>query len=171
MAEPLEIERKWLIHYPNIEAMSQMVGFDYSEIEQTYTSHIEHNAYGRIRKRGKKGKYKYYKTFKTKISDLTHIEYEEEIDENEYLEIMKEKRQGYNTISKVRYVFDYQGFTYEVDVFPFWTDRAFMECEIESEDTQIPIPTCVDIIKEVTYDKRYRNSALAQSIITEDLEK
>lgn len=170
MAEPLEIERKWLISYPNVDKLAEMDNFDYSEIEQTYTTYMEHNAYGRIRKRGKKGVYRYYKTFKRKISDLTRVEYEEEITESEYLEIMKKKRQGFNTISKIRYVFDYSGFTYEVDVFPFWRDRAFMECEMKSEDTAVPIPPCVHIIKDVSEDKRYRNSYLAQKITTENLE-
>lgn len=169
MSEPLEIERKWLIHMPDIEKLSEMDNFDFSEIEQTYTTHVEHNAYGRIRKRGKNGIYKYYKTFKRKITELTRVEYEEEIEESEYLEIMKEKRVGFHTISKVRYVFTYKGFTYEVDVFPFWNDRAFMECEVDSEDTEIPVPPCVKIIKDVSNDKRYRNSYLAQVITTEEI--
>ena len=63
----------------------------------------------------------------------------------------------------------YKGFKYEVDVFPFWNDRAFLECEVESEDTEIPIPSCVMIIKEVSFDSRYKNSVLAQKITTEKL--
>ena len=169
MSEPLEIERKWLIRFPSVEEMQKMDNYNFTEIEQTYTSHMEHNAYGRIRKRGKKGCYTYTKTFKRKISDLTRIEYEEEITQEEYLELLKKKKKGFNTISKVRHTFVYMGFTYEIDVFPFWKDRAFMECEVKSEDTQIPVPPCVDIIKEVSFDDRYRNSCLAQVIITEEI--
>lgn len=44
-----------------------------------------------------------------------------------------------------------------------------MECEVNSEDVEIPIPPCVKVIKEVTDDSRYTNSNLAQKIITEDL--
>lgn len=169
MGEPLEIERKWLIRFPSIEEMQKMDSCDYTEIEQTYTNHMEHNAYGRIRKRGKNGCYSYTKTFKRKISDLTRVEYEEEITQEEYLELLKKKKKGFNTISKVRYTFVYMGFTYEIDVFPFWNDRAFMECEVKSENIEIPIPPCVDIIKEVSFDKRYRNSYLAQVITTEEI--
>ncbi len=169
MGEPLEIERKWLIRYPDIAKMSKMDNYNYSEIWQTYTNHIEHNAPGRIRKRGKNGKYTFTKTFKRKITDLTRVEYEEEISEKEYNEILKEKKPGYNTIEKVRHTFDYKGFKYEIDIFPFWSDRAFMECEVKSEDTEIPVPPCVDIIREVSFDKRYRNSYLAQVITTEDI--
>ncbi len=169
MAEPLEIERKWLIRFPNIEALRNMEEYDYTEIAQTYTDYVEHNAYGRIRKRGKNGHYTYTKTFKRKISDLTRVEYEDEITEDEYLEILKMKKKGYNTIEKVRHTFTYNGFNYELDVFPFWSDRAFLECEVSSEDTEIPIPPCVEVIKEVSSDKRYRNSYLAQIITTEEI--
>ena len=169
MAEPLEIERKWLIRFPNLDKLSKMEDYDYTEIEQTYTDHIEHNTCGRIRKRGKEGKYTYTKTFKKKISDLTRVEYEDEIEREENLEIMKKKKRGYNTISKVRHTFTYKGFLFEIDVFPFWNDRAFMECEVDREDISIPIPPCVEIIKEVSFDKRYRNSYLAQIITTEEI--
>ena len=151
MNEPLEIERKWLIEYPSVDMMKNMTDYDYSEIEQTYTNYMEHSVYGRIRKRGKKGNYKFYKTFKKKITNLTRVEYEDEITEEEYNKII------------------YEGLKYEIDVFPFWNDRAFMECEVNSEDAKIPIPPCVKVIKEVTDDSRYTNSNLAQKIITEDL--
>ena len=82
---------------------------------------------------------------------------------------MKHKREGFNTINKVRHTFIYEGLKYEIDVFPFWNDRAFMECEVNSEDAKIPVPPCVKVIKEVTDDSRYTNSNLAQKIITEDL--
>ncbi|MGN0459587.1 MAG: CYTH domain-containing protein [Ruminococcus sp.] len=169
MGEPLEIERKWLIEYPNIEELSKMDDYDYTEIWQTYTDYMEHNAFGRIRKRGKDGKYTYTKTFKRKISDLTRVEYEEEITPEEYKKIMEYRKKGYNTINKVRHTFMYKDFKYEVDVFPFWDDRAFLECEVDSEDTEIPIPDCVRIIKEVSFDSRYKNSVLAQKITTEEL--
>lgn len=170
MGEPLEIERKWLIHYPSVDEMMKMPKYDYSEIQQTYTDYIEHNAYGRIRKRGKNGVFKYYKTFKKKITNLTRVEYEEEITEKEYLKIMQYKRKGFATIEKVRHTFDYCGLKYEVDVFPFWNDRAFMECEVNSEDKVILIPPCIKVIKEVSNDSRYNNSNLAQKVITENLE-
>ena len=169
MNEPLEIERKWLIEYPSVDMMKNMTDYDYSEIEQTYTNYMEHSVYGRIRKRGKKGNYKFYKTFKKKITNLTRVEYEDEITAEEYNKIMKHKREGFNTINKVRHTFIYEGLKYEIDVFPFWNDRAFMECEVNSEDAKIPIPPCVKVIKEVTDDSRYTNSNLAQKIITEDL--
>ncbi len=169
MDKPLEIEHKWLIEYPDISKLAKMENFSYSEIEQIYISHKEHGVKGRIRKRGKNGNYKYYKTFKKRITNMTRIEYEDEITEEEYRTLAKTKRSGYNVISKIRYVFTQYGFTYEVDVFPFWNDRAFMECEVESEDVFVPIPDCVHVIKEVTNDSRYKNASLAVKKVTEEL--
>ena len=36
-----------------------------------------------------------------------------------------------------------------------------MEVELENEAQEFPIPEFVSVIREVTSDKRYRNSALA----------
>lgn len=53
---------------------------------------------------------------------------------------------------------------FEIDVYPFWTDRAIMEIELESEEQEILFPPAVQIITEVTSDKRYTNSSLARHV-------
>ncbi|MGX8706151.1 MAG: hypothetical protein ACSW8J_06200, partial [bacterium] len=49
----------------------------------------------------------------------------------------------------------------EYDVFPFWTDRALMEIELDSEAEQPDIPSDVQIIRDVTAEKAYKNKSLA----------
>ena len=56
-----------------------------------------------------------------------------------------------------------------MDVYPFWSDRAVLEVELESEDEAFDIPPFISVIKEVTGDKRYSNKALAKEIVTEEL--
>jgi CYTH domain-containing protein len=50
---------------------------------------------------------------------------------------------------------------FEIDVYPFWNDRAIMEIELSNADDNIVFPEYIDIIKEVTSDPSYKNAALA----------
>ena len=69
---------------------------------------------------------------------------------------------GTITIVKDRHIFRYQDLTYELDVYDFWEDQATLEAEVDSEDTPIPLPPCVELIREVTDDRSYSNSSLAR---------
>lgn len=164
MKDSLEIERKFLIKYPDIKKISLINGLEVAEMEQSYLKDG-----GRIRKIIKGEETSYIKTVKKHITNVKREEKEWEISEEEYFKDLKYKAQGTDTIVKTRYALPLFGFVYEIDVFPFWNDRAFMEVELESENQQFPIPEFVEIIKEVTEDKRYTNSSLSREIITEDI--
>ena len=51
---------------------------------------------------------------------------------------------------------------FELDVFPFWQDVALLEIELKDEKEPFEIPAFVNAIKEVSADKSYRNSVIAQ---------
>lgn len=164
MKDGLEIERKFLIKYPDKEVISLINGLRVTQIEQSYL-----NDNSRIRKIVEEDKTSYIKTVKKYITDVKREEKEWEISEEEYLTALKDKKKGADTIFKTRYALPLFGLVYEIDIFPFWNDRAFMEVELEDENQQFPIPEFVEIIKEVTEDKRYTNSSLSRKIITEDI--
>ena len=173
MNKPLEIEYKFLISYPNIEKLSTQPEYKCEKMLQLYLE-LPQKEEGfdrcRIRKVECNNKVSYIKTFKQSLSDMTRIEIESEITEEEFISLSKYLRKGYNPIEKYRHSFVLGDFTYEVDIFPFWDDRAYLEIEVDSETTKPPIPDFVHIIKDVTADKRYRNTSLAQKVITEDIE-
>ncbi len=158
---PLEIERKFLIEYPDISALKKMDGYRVRHIEQTYLQSGDGFAGGRIRRITEDGATTYVYTYKERLSDMTRREYERELGEAEYLELLKRKNPDTITIEKDRHIFNYDGLVYELDVYEFWDDKATLEAEVESEDTPIPIPPCVKLIREVTSDRRYNNSQLA----------
>ena len=58
----------------------------------------------------------------------------------------------------------YEGKDFEIDVYPFWQDRAVMEIELADEAEAVKLPPEIEIIKEVTRDRRYTNAALAREI-------
>lgn len=160
---PLEIERKFLIEYPDIERLSRMPDYHVEHLEQSYLDAHGELRGGRIRRVETELSTTYYYTYKEHITDVTRREYERKISEQEYRALLSHRAPGTHTIQKDRHVFCYSGLTYELDVYDFWDDRATLECEVDSEETEIPIPPCVTLIREVTHDRRYHNSRLAVS--------
>lgn len=162
----LEIERKFLIEYPSTEFLSSLCGVRVLKISQTYLKDDS-----RIRMICEGEKITYIKTVKKHISEITREEKEWEIGKDEYVSSLKNKKAGTNTIEKIRYAVDIDGIIYEIDIFDFWNDRAFLEIELESENQDIRIPSFIKVIKEVTFDSRYKNYSLAKKIITEEINK
>ncbi|MCD7817485.1 MAG: hypothetical protein LUH07_00300, partial [Lachnospiraceae bacterium] len=73
--EPLEIERKYLIEYPDISWLESQPNCQRVEIIQTYLKSDE-NEEVRVRQRGIDGSYVYYKTTKRRLSGLKRVEVE-----------------------------------------------------------------------------------------------
>jgi CYTH domain-containing protein len=67
-------------------------------------------------------------------------------------------------IIKNRYTFTFNGQTFEIDIYPFWKDRAVMEVELEDEEIPVLMPPDIKVIKEISHDKRYTNAALAKDV-------
>ena len=157
---PLEIERKFLIEYPDLAELERLSNGNFSDISQTYLVG-EKGTSERVRARTRDGKTVYTHNTKIKLSPMKRIEFEDEVSEEEYKELLLRADKKCRTIEKVRYCVEYGGFEFEIDVFPFWQDKAFMEVEMPSEDTSVKLPDFVKIIREVTDDNRYTNHALA----------
>lgn len=157
--EPLEIERKFLIHYPDLDLLEQICSKKMN-MTQTYLV-SEKNCSRRIRKSECRGNTVYWYNEKEKISDMTRIEREREISAQEYMELIKEAIPDAATITKTRYCIPSGDRCFEVDVFPEWKDRAFAEVELENEQQAFEVPDCLSVIREVTEDGRYTNLSLA----------
>lgn len=158
----MEIERKFLIAYPDkafLDSLSER-----TEIEQTYLNVSEHGGRMRVRKRGLDGNWVYTKTEKKKITEVSRVEIESEITESEYLELLNYSDSERATVCKTRYCYTYKNQTFEIDVYPFWTDKAVMELELESEEQTIDFPPYISLIKEVTTDKEYTNASIAKKL-------
>lgn len=159
MNNHLEIERKFLISYPDVSFLDGLDNISKVYIEQTYTeNHI------RIRKWVENGKTIYIKTIKEKINDIVRIERENIISREEYSFLMKSADKSRRTIIKTRYRYPYKDKIIEIDIFPFWSDRAFCEVELEYENESFSLPPFIKVIKEVTEDNRYNNSSIAKEI-------
>ena len=158
--EHLEIEKKYLIRIPDQGFLKSLPS---SSIEQAYILNSEGRR-ERIRCRETDGVKVYTHTVKKRLSDLTRIEQENEISKNEYEKLLRSADPDRRILHKMRYLHDYQGQVFEIDVFPFWQDRALMELELESEEQTIFLPPDITVIRDVTAEKAYTNASIAQSI-------
>ena len=158
-----EIEKKFIIRYPDTEFLKKLPGCEYTDIEQIYL--LNENGFSeRIRKRGRDSEFLYYHTLKKHITDMKRIEKENLICESEY-NILKEKANPQlNVIYKTRYCIPYEGHMLEIDVFPFWKNQAFLEIELESEEEAFSIPDYLEAVRDVTTDRAYTNRSLAEEI-------
>lgn len=163
--EHLEIERKYLIRMPDRALLSCLPS---SEIEQVYILSHEGDR-ERIRRRVYGGGTVYTHTAKTRLSDLTRVETEEEINEERYKELLAFADPSREVIRKKRFIYEYDGQDFEIDIFPFWDDRALMELELGDEEQELRMPPNIEVIREVTAEKGYTNSAIAREIPRETI--
>ena len=163
---PLEIERKYLIAYPDISWLESRPDCQRVEIEQTYLVSAGGEEV-RVRRRGADGRYTYFLTVKRKISDIKRVEVENEITEEIYRQRLLDADPAKNTIRKTRYILSTGARRFEIDVYPFWQKQAIMEIELDREDETISLPEGIRVLCEVTDDPRYKNAALATQIPNE----
>ena len=161
--EPYEIERKYLIKYPNINNLESMPNCTKVEITQTYLKSYD-DTERRVRARGIDGDYLYYLTEKRRITDLKRVEIERKLSQDEYLRLLMEADNKLHTIHKTRYCLTENNQYFEIDVYPEWEDKAILEIELNDEDEEIKIPSFIKIIKEVTDDNKYLNYNMSKEM-------
>lgn len=148
----VEIERKFLVKKTkfNIPAGGYPVTQGYLCSGESPTV--------RIRIKGDKG----FITIKGKSgkSGLSRYEWEKEISLADAVELLKLCTSG--IIDKTRHEIDFHGYIYEVDVFHGLNNGLIVaEIELEREDQKFEKPDWLG--KEVTSDKKYRNSYLSKN--------
>ncbi len=159
--EPYEIERKFLIEYPDIKVFEENPNCKSIEIIQTYLNSNNDDEI-RVRQRGENGNYIYFKTIKKKVSDIKRIEIENRLCKDEYLTLLMEADTQKRQIRKTRYCLTYNNQYFEIDIYPFWSDKAIVEIELSDENADIIFPDYIKVIKEVTDDDAYKNASLAR---------
>lgn len=159
--EPYEIERKYLIEYPDIKWLESNPSCQRVEIIQTYLNSAAGEEV-RIRQRGANGNYIYYQTIKRKVSDVKRVEIERRLSQAEYLKLLMEADTTKRPIRKTRYCLTYENQYFEIDIYPFWNDKAIAEIELSDENEAVVFPKQLRVIKEVTDDDSYKNASLAK---------
>ena len=99
--------------------------------------------------------------FAGKIDEFRREETERRITAEEYLDLLMQADTTRRQIRKSRFCLTYEQQYLEIDVYPFWQDKAILEVELPHEDTPVTLPDVFHVIKEVTDDPAYKNAALA----------
>lgn len=154
----VEMEKKYLIEYPDMSTLEKYKPFK-ADISQTYL--LCDNGSHRVRKRVTNGVPTYFETLKIRITGSKAEEYENIITEEKYNELLKLADPDKNTIIKERYCFLYDAQYFELDLFEFWNDKAFLELELTDEALAVNLPPEIKVIKDVSTDYRYKNNYLA----------
>lgn len=158
--EPLEIERKFLISRPKPDLLEQLPFCRKIPLAQAYLNTPEEGRF-RVRKRGSDENALYIKTVKHKISDLRRIEIETPITAEAYAAYLNNRACVEGIIAKDRYCFVWQSQYFELDIYPFWADRATLELELTDEREPYTLPDFLTVIRDVSSEKQYRNKYLA----------
>ncbi len=156
----VETERKFIIEKP-----LALNGLEYADMVQTYL--ISERSTRRVRMTKTGDVKKYYFTEKVRQSALSCVETEREIDEKTYFLLLEEADKSRNPVQKRRYYYPFEKWMLEIDVYPFWQKQCVLEVELKSEGEDVRFPPDIKIIKEVSFEREYKNYALAKSVPAE----
>lgn len=150
----MEIERKFLLK----SIPENLENYEHYDIEQAY---IFVTPTLRVRKKTSKDNVTYILTVKNS-GMMAHDEFETEIDEESYTELLT-KRTTPNVISKTRYLIPLnKNLTLELDIFKGAFEGLVMgEVEFKTEAKAKAFVPPEFFSDEVTFDKRFHNSAMS----------
>lgn len=160
---PNEIERKFLIEKPDVDKLMRDFNCKPVEIRQFYLRAPEGEEH-RIRQRGSDGTFVYTETVKSDVPGTNgevRTEREQRLTEHDFIAKLVDMDPNKQPVQKTRYCLTDNGHYYELDMYPTWKDHAIMEIELSSPDEQFTIPKGINVIREVTNDRQFRNSSLA----------
>ncbi len=165
----VETERKYLIKYPDLAYLRTLDGCRVLEMRQTYLDRLpdEPQTYRRVRTITENGVTSYVYTKKSPRAYLSRFEDEREVTREEYECLRKDAS---SELIKTRYAFPFAGHVMEIDVYPpeiggeIFDGYAILEVEMNDPDEAVEFPEFLEIVREVTDDRRYHNKTLAKKL-------
>lgn len=165
----LEIERKYLIRMPDEAFLARMAGCEIWDIVQTYLKDGADGSTRRVRSVCSAGKTRYIFTQKRRLSGMSSVEQEREISDAAYEALLTQADPALHAIHKRRYRIPFSGQMLEIDIYSFWKKQATLEIELESENERAVLPEWLEVVRELTGERAYKNRFLAERIPMEEL--
>ena len=157
--EPMAQKHKYLIAMPDMEKLTAIYNAATLDMMQTYLRETNPAVERRIRQQRNNDDYLYFYTEKHFMPDGTKWDTEKPISEKKYRQYLLEGDPELSAVHKTKYRFVFGDCRFEIDVYPFCTDKAVMFRYSDKEETFLPPE--VEVIKEVTGDPTYKNKQLA----------
>ncbi len=168
----VETERKYLIRFPDLAYLETLDGCRVMAMVQTYLERLQEEPEVERRVRSitfmPNGGTVYIYTEKRPRGYLSRFEDEREVTREEYERLRKED--GYSELVKTRYAFPFAGHVMEIDVYPpeiggdAMDGYAILEVEMDTPDEKVEFPEFLEILREVTDEKKYHNKTLAKKL-------
>lgn len=158
---PYEIERKFLIAYPDLDELSAQPACQRVKIVQHY---LRSDADREVRLRSRKLNGHHSYTLTEKLIDAgghKHLVRRQHLTKREYQTLLSQADPNRREIRKMRYCLTYHSQYFEVDIYPCWDDQAIVRIELSSEDAPIDFPPQLKVLREVTDVPDYRDTAIA----------
>ena len=159
--EPMVKKRKYLVAMPDIQSLREHYGAVGVDMVQTYLCMTNPTIERRLRCQENGGEKLYFYTEKHFRADGEKWDTERPITEKEYNQYLLEADPSLQSVSKTKYRFIQDSSRFEIDVYPFSTERAIMFHYSDNDDRGVPPE--VEIIREVTGDPAYKNKQLAKA--------
>ena len=161
---PFEIERKFIIKYPDLDLLERLENCSKVEIIQTYLHSEKPGEETRVRQRGRGGQYIFTETIKKRVSELKRVETERRLSQAEYLSLLMNADTALRQIRKTRYCLSFSNQYMEIDIYPFWNRQAVLEVELSDENQEIVFPEFLKVLRDVSGEGMYENRSLAENV-------
>lgn len=155
-------KRKFLVEMPDTELLKKQRSAAVLEMMQTYLVSTRPNTVRRVRQQSSGGESLCFYTEKRCGEDGKHWVTERPISQKEYVAYLMESDMSMYPVRKTKYRFSYADRRMELDVYPFSAEKAVL---FVYGDTNAPLelPDELRLIREVSNEKEYKNSALAKT--------
>ena len=157
---PMIAKRKFLVAMPDVETLKERYGALALDMMQTYLRVTTPNIERRIRQQENGEDYLYFYTEKHLMPDGTKWDTEKPISEKAYIRYLMEGDSSLHSVRKTKYRFIYEGRRFELDVYPFSTEKAVLFMYAGGADAVMPPE--IRMLREVTGDAAYKNRQLAR---------
>jgi len=170
----MEIERKFLVRDAHLR---DIPGLQLLEIKSTYLDIPKLMDHGaslgiilgeesgpreiRVSKVTHEEQVEYWMTVKVGGATLSRAESASKLDEATYNKVVKNF--GESSLSKKRFKFNYLRKTFELDVIPD-ARMMILEIELDTEKQPFVVPPFVNIIREVTGEKKFYSANIASAL-------
>lgn len=166
LGEPIPIDtfRKYLVEMPDLDKLQKEFNSSKVDIIRTYLLNKDNSNERSILQRGSFGNFAFYYMEKRHFSGYDRIEVERMISAKEYTALISQADTRVKQISKTRYCFIWNNMYYELDVFPFWNDKAILKIQPTDKGPKMEVPQFLRVIEDITDNMSYTNYSLAQNI-------
>ena len=158
--KPFDVKKKYLIEFPDISSLEKIDNVQKVEVNQTYLK-CDSDEKIQIRQRGLNGDYIYYQT-RVRIQNGQLLQVEKRLTKAEYDEKLNQADPTRKQLHRTRYCLTQNNQYIEIDIYPFWNDKAILNVELPDVDSKVQLPEFVKVIEEITNRKEYLNSELSK---------